>query len=79
MDYLNEKSMLKNRGNGIYMSDNEITILEKYNISYENCTSLEELIFKIENYLNCSSEVLEDLESISQRLSEFQYYNYTNK
>lgn len=79
MDYLNEKSMLKNRGNGIYMSDNEITILEKYNISYENCTSLEELIFKIENYLNSSSEVLEDLEGISQRLSEFQYYNYTNK
>lgn len=77
MDYKN--GLLQDIGNGIYMNDQQLKILQKYNISYQNCTNLEELIFKIECYLNNSSELLNDLEELSQNLSEFQYYHYTQK
>ena len=65
------KRSLKQRKNGIYLSDEQINILEKYNIN--------ELIFYIEDYLNNSYMELEDLESVSEALSNFNYYNNTNK
>lgn len=74
-----ESSLIQSIGNGIYMTKEEIKVLEKYNISYKYCTNLEELIFKIECYLNSSSELLNDLEELSNNLSEFQYYHYTKK
>lgn len=74
----NDSSMIKMRGNGIYLSDNEIGILQKYNINYKNYSSLSSLIFDIEEILNEESD-LDDLEQISSRLSEMNYYNNTNK
>lgn len=73
-----DKNMLKMRGNGIYLSDNDIKILERYEINYNNYVSLGSLIFDIENILNESSDV-EELEEISKKLSELNYYNNTNK
>lgn len=77
-DIYNDKGMIKMRGNGIYLSDNQIEVLEKYNIDYTNYVSLSSLIFEIEEILNEETDV-EDLEEVSQKLAEINYYNYTNK
>lgn len=73
------KRSLKQRKNGIYLSDEQINILEKYNINYLNYNNINELIFYIEDYLNNSYMELEDLESVSEALSNFNYYNNTSK
>ena len=67
------KRSLKQRKNGIYLSDEQINILEKYNINYLNYNNINELIFYIEDYLNNSYMELEDLESVSEALSNFNY------
>ncbi len=77
-DIYNDKGMIKMRGNGIYLSDNQIEVLEKYNIYYTNYASLSSLIFEIEEILNEETDI-EDLEEVSQKLAEINYYNYTNK
>lgn len=74
----NDNNMLKMRGNGIYLSDKDVNILKKYNINYQNYASLNSLIFDIEQILNEESD-LNDLEEISTKLSEMNYYNNTNK
>lgn len=74
-----EHTQLKNRGYGILLSDEEELILNKYNINYKICTSTSQLIFMIEDYLNESYEELDDLDNLSKRLSEYHYYENTNK
>lgn len=73
----NDKEMLKMRGNGIYLSDNDINILNRYNINYKKYSSLKSLIFDIEQILN--EEEIKELDDISKKLSEISYYEYTNK
>ena len=65
--------------NNIYISDEQISILSKYNINIEKYTNVSELMYDIENCLNDSYEELEDLEWVSQTLSEYNYYNNINK
>ena len=67
---------LKKYGN-LYLTDKQVKVLNKYNINYNNFNKLSELIYYIEYLLN--SNDLEDLELVSQELSEFEYYNNTNK
>lgn len=66
------------RTNGLVLKDSQIEILNKYNIDYENFTSLSSLIYEIEEILMYETD-LEDLEELSQELSEQNYYNNTNK
>ena len=73
-----DSKMIKMRGNGIYLSDEEVEVLRRYNINYEKYVSLSSLIFDIENILNEDSN-LEDLELVGKRLAEMNYYNNTNK
>lgn len=73
-----DKTMMKMRGNGIYLSDNQIEVLQRYNIDYRKYVSLSSLIFDIESILNEETD-LEDLEEISKRLAELNYYNNTKK
>ena len=77
-DVYNDKSMIKMRGNGIYLSDNQIEVLKRYDIDYKKYISLNSLIFEIEEILNYETNA-RDLEEISLRLSELNYYNNTNK
>ncbi|MGN1268860.1 MAG: hypothetical protein ACI4U0_05115 [Candidatus Aphodocola sp.] len=77
-DVYNDKTMIKMRGNGIYLSDNQIEVLKRYDIDYSKYSSLSSLIFEIEEILNNETDI-EDLEEVSQRLSELNYYNNTNK
>lgn len=73
-----EKSFMK-KHNNIYISEEQINILKKYNINIDNYVNLNELIYDIEDCLNDSYEQLDDLEWVSQTLSEYNYYNNTNK
>jgi len=77
-DVYNDKSMIKMRGNGIYLSDNQIEVLKRYDIDYKKYISLNILIFEIEEILNEEVDA-SDLEEVSSRLSELNYYNNTNK
>ena len=73
-----EKKFMK-KHNDIYISDEQIEILNKYNINIENYKNISELIYDIEECLNDSYTELDDLEWVSQTLSEYNYYNNTNK
>ena len=73
-----EKSFVK-KHNNIYISDEQINILKNYNINIDNYINLNELMYDIEECLNNSYGDLEDLEWVSQTLSEYNYYNNTNK
>lgn len=77
-DVYNDKSMIKMRGNGIYLSDNQIEVLKRYDIDYKKYISLNSLIFEIEEILNEEVDA-SDLEEVSSGLSELNYYNNTNK
>ena len=65
--------------NNIYISDEQISILEKYNIDINNYKNLSELIYDIEQFLNSNCDAMDDLEWVSESLSEYNYYNNTNK
>ncbi len=73
-----EKSMLKRRDNGLLLSDENIEVLKKYDINFNDCTDLKMLIFKIEDVIN-NEETDEDLEELSKILSERDYYCNTKK
>lgn len=77
-DVYEDKSFIKNRGNGIYLSDNDIEVLKRYDIDYSKYNSLNNLIFDIEEILNYEVDI-DDLDDVSRRLSELNYYNNTNK
>lgn len=62
------------RKNKMYLSNNEIKTLEKYNVNYNNYDSLSSLIFDL-NEIECD----DDLEQLAIELSEFNYYNNQNK
>lgn len=69
---------LNDCGNGIFLTNFEIDILTKYNIDYNNVSSLKEIIFFIEDILNEDSS-LDDLDIISKSIAERDYYLNTNK
>lgn len=72
------KSLLhENVGNGIYLTKEEMNILSNYKINYENCSSVSQLIYEIEDILESIES--DELEFILDELSEYKYYNETNK
>lgn len=73
-----EKTRLKARNNNIYLSDNQIEILKRYNIDYQKYNSISSLLFDVEEILN-SGMGEDDLEILSNDIQEFNYYNNTNK
>ncbi|MEG2351587.1 MAG: hypothetical protein RSA10_02405 [Bacilli bacterium] len=79
---INKDSLsLKSRGNGIYLSDDQIKSLEKYNINYKNYSSVKSLIFALEECINEESLYgdVSELEKVEEFLCEYDYYNNTNK
>lgn len=77
MDFENlENNFHKQYGN-LLLTEYQVNILEKYNINYKNFNNLQELIFYLEDYLNNTDD--EELEELSNNISEFYYYHYTNK
>jgi len=76
-----EKTSLKQRKNGLLLSDEQIEILRRHNINYENYNNLSSLIFKIEEYIEEVGNYMEinDIDELSKQLSEQNYYQNTNK
>lgn len=72
-----ETKMHTKRENGLLLSDEQINILKKYDIDYLKYNDMSSLIYEIEEILNV--EYYEDLDNLSIELSEFNYYQNTNK
>ena len=62
---------------GKYIDEEDL--VDKYNIDVTKYLNISELIYDIEECLNDSFDELEDLEWVSQTISEYNYYNNTNK
>ena len=77
IDDLDFKSNSINDMNGLLLTNKEIEVLERYDIDYKNCSSLKDIIYVIEDIL--SEEEIEELDLISQSISERDYYLNTNK
>ncbi len=65
--------------NGLMLTNNEISVLKRYGVEYENCSSLKEIIYLVEDILNEEECDVEDLEYISSTIAERDYYQNTNK
>ena len=65
--------------NGLMLTNNEISVLKRYNIDYEKCSTLKEIIYLVEDVLNEDIDDADDLEYISSTISERDYYQNTNK
>ena len=61
----------------LYLSQAEIDILKINEIDYEKYNNIKLLIYEIEELLE--SNYSEELEWVLNELSEFDYYNNTNK
>ncbi len=72
-----EKRFLKERNHGIWLSDEEVRILERYEIPYQSCMKLTEILYYIDRILE--EEEIEELENLSIQISERNYYQNTNK
>ena len=72
------KSNSINDINGLLLTNKEIEVLDRYNINYKKCISLKEIIYLIEEVKEDEDET-DDLELISQSISERDYYLNTNK
>ena len=62
-----------------YITERQIEILNKYDIDINKFNDIESLLFDIGEYLNDTDIDAPDLEWVSESLSEFNYYNNTNK
>jgi hypothetical protein len=76
---INNNSLVK-INNNLYLKRYQTEILDYYKIDYKTCSSVSEVLFKINDVLdNEEVEDYEMLSSIALELQEFNYYNYTNK
>lgn len=65
--------------NNIYITQQQIDILKKYEINVDEFNDIKELIYVIEDCLNDSYDDVDDLEWVSESLAEYNYYHNTNK
>ena len=70
-----ESLKLNKINDNLYLTNKEIEVLDRYNINYN--TSIEELMFNLDEILNEND--YEDLEEVSNSISEFNYYHNTKK
>jgi len=71
----------KDNGKGILLNNYEIEVLQRYGFDYKKYSSLNELIFEMDNYINeegCFNDV-DELEEVLDKISEYHYYNEVNK
>ena len=66
----------------LLISQNDINTLKKYEIDVNEYTTINELIYRIEDIINnedLSSDETDELDFISETLQERNYYMNTNK
>ena len=77
MDYNNLDNNFHQQYGSLLLTKYQVDILNKYNIDYNEFSCLNELIYYLEDYLNDHNN--EELDNLSDQLSEFNYYHNTNK
>ncbi len=77
-EFVAQESDFLKKVNDIYITENQVKILEKYGIDVNQYHNINELIYYIESILN-SGDSMDDLEWVSENLSEYNYYANTNK
>lgn len=75
IDFENNKLIKIN--NNLYLTNNQIEILKRYNIDFETSNSIRDLMIKIETILDY--EDIEELENLLNNLTERNYYENTKK
>lgn len=73
----NIKPNLHKSYNGIFLTDEEVSVLKLYGFDINKYSDIKELMFDLEEYLN--DEMQDDLEQVLLSLAEFNYYNNTTK
>ena len=71
--------MFQRIGNGIFLTNREIEILERYKIPYQKCKSLKEILYSIEDFIANMDIIDEELDFVSSSISERDYYQNTNQ
>lgn len=76
-----ELDELKQIKKNIYLNNREMQILKMYDIDFQNCVDMNDLLFKIDDVLNdlYDNSDFEDLEWVSSSISERNYYMNTKK
>lgn len=72
-----QKRFITYNKNNICLTGEQQEILDTYNIHYEYCKSINELINLIE--INKDDDNYDELDWVQLNLSEFNYYHNTNK
>lgn len=76
-DLISQKYMHKEIKKGLFLSEYQIEVLKKYNIDIDKISTINDLIFQIDEIIEDGD--CEDLELVANELSEFYYYANTNK
>lgn len=74
-----ESNKFVNVKSGLMLTNREVEVLKMYHIDYDNCRSLKELLYKIEDIISDMDIVDEELDYISSTIAERDYYQNTNK
>ena len=73
------KNLHKLYGSDIYLNDNDLEVLKRYDFNIEKYSNIKSLILDIASYLDETDIEADDLEDLLSNLSEFNYYHNTNK
>jgi len=74
--------LLTKTKNNLLISEKDINTLKKYNIDVNIYKTINELLYDIDNIINCeevSEEEIDELDYIAQTLQERNYYQNYNK
>jgi len=75
-----ENNFLKERENGLLLTDKQIATLNKHKINTSKAGSMSELLFMIDQAMDgCEEGECEDLEYLAETIAERQYYENTHK
>lgn len=77
-DLYDKKYMHKEIKKGIYLSEYQIEVLNRYGIDPMECGSIKDIMFLIDEILEDDADA-DDLDNVSREISEFNYYANTNK
>lgn len=73
-----KSGQMVNIGNGIFLTNREIEVLETYQVPYKNCHTLKEIIFNIEKVIEEMDIPEDELDLVSSSIAERDYYQNTN-
>lgn len=72
----NEKNLLKARKKGLLLTDNQVGVLERYNIDASKCSTMTELLYMIDQV---DDDDEDELTALADQLAEVNYYQNTRK